>query len=204
MTEMIQFEAEFKEISGKGVARALRRDGKIPAVIYGNNQKIETVAISSREFYKEYQKGGIRSKLVSINIGDKKFTAIPKEIQLDRVSDMPIHIDFLHVGKDTIVKVSAPIRIINTDKSPGLKKGGIVNIVHRTVELLCHPSNIPSAIEVDVDGLEIGMNVHMSNIKLPENVKPLEKNDFTLVSIMGRSEEDETPKSADAAAPAAS
>lgn len=199
MTEMIQFEAEFKEISGKGVARALRRDGKIPAVIYGNNQKPETVAISLREFNREYQKGGIRSRLVSINIGDKKFTAIPKEVQLDRVSDLPIHIDFLHVGKDTIIKVSAPVRIINTDKSPGLKKGGIVNVVHRSVELFCHPSNIPSAIEIDVDGLEIGMNVHMSGIKLPENVKPVEKNDFTVVSIMGRSEEDESPKTEAAA-----
>lgn len=207
MTELVRFNAELKEKEGKGSSRAFRRDNKIPAIIYGEKEENIMVAIPLNKFRSEYEKGNLKTKLVEIDLGKQVITAIPKDIQFHPVTDFPIHVDFRRVNKDTILQMEIRIKIINEDKSPGVKKGGVLNLVHRSISMLCDPARIPHFIEVDIAGLEIGKNLHISNIKLPEGVEPVDKSNFTLVSIVGRAaDEPETPvaaATADGAAPAA-
>ncbi len=206
MTEVLKFTAEVKESAGKSASRALRAQGKLPVVIYGGAEKPEMVALSLNEFYKEYIKGGIRNKLVEIDTGAKKISAIAKDVHLHPVTDRPLHVDFLRVGKDTMVKVAVTIHLLNEDKSPGVKKGGIANIVSRKVNFLCPPSSILQHLDIDIGELEIGSSVHINDMKLPEGVRPVDEGNFTLLSIIGRTEEVETtaaPAEGEAAAPAA-
>ncbi len=191
MTKAVKFTAEMKEGIGRGASRAIRRGGRIPAVIYGGDVEPEMVSLSLNEFLKEYQKGGIKTRPVDIDAGNKTISAITKSIQIHPVTDVPIHIDFLRIAKDTVVNVAVTIRVINEDKSPGVKKGGIANIVSRTIDLLCHPSSIPHHIEIDLADLDIGHIVHINDIKLPEGVKSADKSNFTLLTIIGRIEEEE-------------
>jgi large subunit ribosomal protein L25 len=189
MTDTIKFDAELKEASGTGSARAVRRGGKVPCVMYGGNEKELMFTLPMNKLDAEIKKGGFRTKIVEINLGGKTLMTLPKAFQLHPVTDAPEHVDFLRIGKDTIVNIDLPIKLINEDKSPGLKRGGVVNVVHRTVPFQCHPSNIPHHIEVDIGQLEIGHTIHISAIKLPEGITPVEKSDFTVVSITGRTEE---------------
>lgn len=189
MTEIIEFIAEKKEIQGKGAARAARRDHKIPAIVYGGKQ-IWPISISTKEFLKEYLKGNIQSKLIEIKLNNKNITAITKEIQLHPVTDMPEHIDFQEINQNTQVKVSVHIRILNEDKCVGIKKGGALNVIQRSVTLRCHPNSIPKHIDVDIAKLEIGNSIHIDNIVLPKGVKPINPENFTIVSISGRAAED--------------
>jgi large subunit ribosomal protein L25 len=201
MTETLRFEAELKEIAGKGSARAARREGKVPCVVYGGKGGQVMFNLQANKLDAEIKKGGFRTKLVDIVLDGKTITTLPKEMQLHPVTDAPEHVDFLRIDKNTIVKVAVAIKVLNEDKSPGVKRGGVVNVVHRTVMFECHPSNIPHHIEVDVGSLEIGHNVHITSIKLPEGVKPVDKTNFTVVSITGRTEESDKPTvAADAAA----
>jgi large subunit ribosomal protein L25 len=207
MTEILKFNAESREKSGTGSSRELRRNGKIPGIVYGNNEKELQIALPLNQFNTEYQKGSFRTKLVELTLNGKNITVIPKEVQVHKVTDIPQHVDFIRVSKDTTVKIAVSVRIINEDKAPGIKRGGVVNIVHRNIDLLCHPSNIPHHIELDISGLEIGHSLHINDVKLPEGVVPADKSNFTVVSIAGRTAEDEKATEAAtteaAAAPAA-
>ena len=190
MTELVRFNAELKENVGKGPSRAFRREDKIPAIIYGEKEANIMVAIPLNKFRSEYEKGNLKTKLVEIDLGKEIITAIPKDIQFHPVSDLPVHIDFRRVNKNTIIRMEIRIKIINEDKSPGVKKGGVINLVHRSINMLCDPARIPHCIEVDISGLEIGKNLHISNIVLPEGVEPVDKANFTVVSIVGRAAEE--------------
>ncbi len=203
MTDTLRFEADLKETAGKGSARAARREGKVPCVMYGGKEGQLMFNLHANKLDAEIKKGGFRTKLVDIVVGGKTFTTLPKEIQLHPVSDMPEHVDFLRISKDTIVRVAVSIKVLGEEKSPGVKRGGVVNVVHRTVMFECHPSNIPHHIEVDVSTLEIGHNVHINSIKLPEGVKPVDKTNFTVISITGRTEESDQPAAAPDATAAA-
>jgi large subunit ribosomal protein L25 len=199
MTEVVKFSAELKEKTGRGASRAVRRDNKIPAIVYGGKDAPEMLSISLKEFVREYQKGGIKTKLVELISDKKTIPAMVKMVQCHPVTDVPAHIDFLRVGKDTVVTVEVTIRVINEDKCPGVKKGGIANIVSRKVAFACHPSSIPHHIEIDLADFEIGHIVHINDIKLPEGVTPVDKSNFTLVTIIGRAEETEKAATAEAA-----
>lgn len=205
MTEVVKFTVESRESVGTGAARAHRRAGMLPGIIYGGKDAGQKIVLSLKEFNREYQKGSFHTKLVELVHGGKAITALPKAIQLHPVTDIPEHVDFLRVGKDTTVRIFINIKIINEDKSIGIKKGGIVNIVHRAIEFACHPSNIPHHIEIDVGGLDIGQNVHINDILLPEGVTPVDQTNFTIVSVMGRvaEEEKKTEAAADTAPGAA-
>lgn len=205
MTEVVKFTVESRESVGTGAARAHRRAGMLPGIIYGGKDAGQKIVLSLKEFNREYQKGSFHTKLVELVHGGKAITALPKAIQLHPVTDIPEHVDFLIVGKDTTVRIFINIKIINEDKSIGIKKGGIVNIVHRAIEFACHPSNIPHHIEIDVGGLDIGQNVHINDILLPEGVTPVDQTNFTIVSVMGRvaEEEKKTEAAADTAPGAA-
>jgi len=200
MTEVVKFTVESRETVGTGAARAHRRAGMLPGIIYGGKDAGQKIVLSLKEFNREYQKGSFHTKLVELVHGGKAITALPKAIQLHPVTDIPEHVDFLRVGKDTTVRIFINIKVINEDKSIGIKKGGIVNIVHRAIEFACHPSNIPHNIEIDVGGLDIGQNVHINDILLPKGVTPVDQSNFTIVSVMGRAAEEEKPAEVTAAA----
>ncbi len=205
MTEVVKFDAEIKQNAGTGAACAIRLAGNVPAILYGAGEGELMLSVSLKELEREYLKGGFRTKYIELKVGNEVINAIPKMVQLHPVSDKPIHVDFLRVNKNTTVKIAVTIKVINEDKSPGVKKGGLINLVHRTMDLLCHPTNIPSHIDIDVAGMEIGQNVHIEQVKLPTGVAPFDKSNFTILSIAGRAAEEEkaaTPAAVAAVAPA--
>ncbi|ODT32184.1 MAG: 50S ribosomal protein L25/general stress protein Ctc [Kaistia sp. SCN 65-12] len=197
-----ELKAEAREQVGKGSARAVRRDGKVPAVIYGDKQPPLAIALSYKEIFYKIHGGGFLTTVATIDVDGKKIQVLPKDYQLDPVRDFPLHVDFLRVGKNTLVSVDVPVRFINEEKSPGIKRGGVLNVVRHEVEFQCPANAIPEFITVDLDGAEIGQSIHISSVKLPEGVKPvISDRDFTIATIAGssamKSGEDEA---ADAAA----
>ncbi len=195
MSNAYELKAEAREQVGKGSARAVRRDGKVPAVIYGDKQPPLAIALSYKEIYYKIHGGGFLTTVATIDVDGKKIQVLPKDYQLDPVRDFPVHVDFLRVGKDTEVNVAVPVHFINHEQSPGLKRGGALNVVRHEVEFHCPANAIPESITVDLTGTEIGDSIHISSVKLPAGVKPvISDRDFTVATIAGsaaaRSEED--------------
>jgi len=206
MSNTMSFGAAKKEDIGTGSARKVRNDGRIPAIVYGGKSGNLMLSIPVNEFRKEYKKGSMRTRLVQLTLEDSKqaLTAIIRDIQFHPVTDSPIHIDFQEVDKNTVIRVSIAVRVVNEDKCPGVRRGGVINLVYRTIPMLCNPYNIPDHIDIDIAGMEIGQNKHISDVVLPEGVKPVEKGNFTILSVGGSVEEEAvaaTP-AATAAAPA--
>lgn len=190
---MLRFEflGEKKANSGTGVSRALRRENKIPAVIYGLG-KNHSISLDFKTFLKEYQKGGISSKLINIKLGKETLKVIPREVQIDPITDNPIHIDFQLISDDFPIKVAVLVKVINGDKSPGIKKGGILNIVKKFINLKCIPKNIPAFLQIDISGFEIGTNVNIKDIELPNGVVTTDESNCTVLTIAsGKVEEKE-------------
>ncbi|MDG1287969.1 MAG: 50S ribosomal protein L25/general stress protein Ctc [Rickettsiales bacterium] len=186
------FEAEAREKLGRGAARELRRNKRIPAVLYSNSVKPVSFSIAENEFGKIYHKGGLRSKLAEIKVGKETYYALAREIQAHPVSDRIEHIDFLQVESDSVVSVAVPLKVVGTEKSIGVKRGGSINVVKHTVKLVCNPENIPTSIEADVSEAGIGDSIHISAVKLPEGVHPaIQDRDFTVVTIAGRLQKEE-------------
>ena len=205
MSETYELKAEARELVGKGSAREVRRNGKVPAVIYGDKQPPLAIALSYKDIFYKIHGGGFLTTVATIDVGGKKIQVLPKDYQLDPVTDNPLHIDFLRVSKDTLVTVQVPVHFINEEKSPGIKRGGVLNIVRHEVEFTVPANAIPEFITVDLDGSEIGDSIHISAVKLPAGVKPvISDRDFTIATIAGssaaRSEADEEA-AAETAAP---
>jgi large subunit ribosomal protein L25 len=180
-----ELKAELRERVGKGSSRELRRNGLIPAVIYGDKQEPLSISLPSKEVTLRIHAGGFMTTVATIDVGGKKISVLPKDYQLDPVRDFTMHVDFLRVGKNTEVNVEVPVHFINEGKSPGMKVGGVLNIVRHEVELHCPADSIPEFLTVDLSGLKIGDSVHISQIKLPEGVRPLiGDRDFTVATIV--------------------
>jgi large subunit ribosomal protein L25 len=199
-----ELKAEAREQVGKGSARAVRRNGKVPAVIYGDKQAPLSIALGYKDLYYKIHGGGFLTTVATIDLDGKKIQVLPKAYQLDPVKDTPVHVDFLRVGKDTEVNVAVPVHFINEEKSPGIKRGGVLNIVRHEVELHCPANAIPDALTVDLTGLQIGDSIHISAIKLASNVRPvISDRDFTVATIAAPAvlapEEEEAPAAADEA-----
>ena len=179
-----ELKAEARAQVGKGSARELRRNGLIPAVIYGDKQDPVSIALSRNEVTKKIHAGGFLTTLATIEVDGKKYSVLPKDFQLDPVRDFLMHVDFLRVSKDTQVTVEVPVHFENEEKSPGLKRGGVLNVVRHTVECHCPANAIPDAITVDLTGLEIGDGIHISHVTLPKGVEPtITDRDFTIATI---------------------
>jgi large subunit ribosomal protein L25 len=192
MAEILALKAEKRELSGKGVARALRRNGQIPAIIYGNKTEEVSISTNLKELQKEYLRGNFTSRLYQIEIGKEKITVLPRDVQLHPVTDVVMHADFQRVQNDSKVHVLIPVHFLNRDKSPGLKRGGVLSIVRRQVELWCRADSIPEYLEVDLENVKIGESLHSHNIKYPEGVEPAIKDrDFTIAAIVGKKAETE-------------
>lgn len=180
-----ELKAELRERVGKGSSRELRRNGLIPAVIYGDKQEPISIALPNKEVTLRIHAGGFMTTIATIDVDGKKISVLPKDYQLDPVRDFTMHVDFLRVGKNTEVNVAVPVHFVNETKSPGIKVGGVLNIVRHDVELHCPADSIPEFLTVDLSGLKIGDSVHISQIKLPEGVRPLiGDRDFTVATIV--------------------
>ena len=184
MSDIISFTAEKRERAGKGVARALRREGLVPAVIYGDNKEPEGVSLSRKDFTKLYNTGRLMSTLLDIEVDGKKTRVLTRDLQLHPVRDDIMHADFLRLSKGTKIAVEVQVIFLNEDTCPGLKTGGVLNVVRYTVELNCPADSIPDSIEVDLASVNMGDSVHISDITLPDGVVPvISDRDFTIATI---------------------
>ncbi len=202
MATVREFKATARPLAGKGVARAVRREGRVPGVIYGDNQPPLNISLDQAELAQRIFAGRFLTTLCDMDVDGNKVRVIPRDFQIDPVRDVPIHVDFMRLGKGATIRVKIPIHMINADQSPGIKRGGTVNIVTHTLEVRCPAEAIPEALEVDLAGLEINHSRHLSDINLPPNVRPYIQGDATLVTIVppsGYAEE----KAAEGAAAAA-
>ncbi len=187
MANIIQMQAERRERGGKGAARRLRKQGRVPGVIYGDNKEPEMIHVSFVDLLKQVNTGTFESTLVDLEVEGKKVRCIPRDVQLDPVRDFPIHVDFLRLGKGARIAVEIPVEYVGHEQSPGLKRGGALNIVRHEVEVYVNADNIPEKIVADISGLNIGDSLHISAVKLPEGVEPvIQDRDFTLATITGR------------------
>ena len=184
--ETYELKAETRERVGKGSSRELRRNGLIPAVIYGDKQAPLSIAISTKEVTQRIHAGGFKTTVATIDVNGEKISVLPKDYQLDPVRDFTMHVDFLRVSASSRVTVQVPVHFVNEEKSPGIKMGGMLNIVRHDVELHCPANDIPEFLTVDLDGLKIGDSIHISHIKLPKNTTPvIADRDFTVATIVG-------------------
>ncbi len=179
-----ELKAEKRERVGKGSSRELRRNGLIPAVIYGDKKEPLSIAVSRKDVTLKIHAGGFMTTIATIDVDGEKISVLPKDYQLDPVRDFTMHVDFLRVSKNTMVTVAVPVHFINEDKCPGLKIGGTLNVVRHEVEFNCPANAIPEAITADLANFKIGEGIHISHIDLPKNVTPvITDRDFTIATI---------------------
>jgi len=200
MATVKELKATARPSIGKGAARAERRAGRVPGVIYGNNQPPMPISVDDRDLRQRILAGRFLTTIYDIELEGKKHRVIPRDFHLDPVKDFPLHVDFMRLGEGATIRISVPLHVERADASPGVKRGGTVNIVTHAIELECSVDNIPQFIEADVSGLEIGYSLHLTDIKLPAGVKSLIRQDATLVTIVPPSGYAEEQKAAAAAA----
>ncbi|MBU7580292.1 MAG: 50S ribosomal protein L25/general stress protein Ctc [Porphyrobacter sp.] len=188
MSETLTLPAEARERAGKGASRALRRDGRTPAVIYGGKEEPTLIHVEQKELVKQLMTGHFMNSIVNIEIGGKTVRTLPKDVAFHPVTDRPTHVDFLRLTGDAKVEVSVPVVFVNEDASPGLKKGGVLNIVRHELDLLCPNADIPEEIQIDVTGREIGDSIHISSVTLPKGVTSvITDRDFTIATVIAPS-----------------
>lgn len=184
MAQTHEMTAVAREKAGKGAARAIRRQGQVPAVIYGDKKEPQLLTLAYRDVLKEVETGRFLSTIYNINIDGKTERVIPRDVQLEPVRDFILHVDFLRLAKDARVEVAVPVSFINEDDSPGLRRGGVLNVVRYEIEIDCSADEIPEELVVDLAGLDIGDSVHISAVTLPGDAKPtISDRDFTIATI---------------------
>src|SRR6201996_3178230 len=206
MAQVQELKVEVREGKGKGPAYQARFKGLIPGVIYGGQGEPENVAVDGRTLERHVEAGHFLTTLFMLDMSGKKTRVIPREVQLDPVSDRPVHVDFMRLAEGTTVRLEIPVHFNGGDVSPGLKKGGVLNIVRHSIGLICPADKIPNTIEVDVSALDINESIHINALTLPEGVKPIIRGrDFTVCSIVAPTSviEEQRAAAAAASAPAA-
>ena len=181
---MNSIEATIRNTNTKGELNTLRKKGIVPGIIYGGQDENQKVSVSTKEIKNLLEKENFLSNVLALNLEGKNQNVLPREIKYDIITDEPIHVDFLRVVKGTKIILEIPVKFINSEKSPGLKRGGVLNIVRRKVELKCPTENIPTELVIDLDGVDIGDSFKISSIKLPENVVPtIQGRDFVIATL---------------------
>ena len=184
MAKLAELKASARERVGKGAARELRREGLIPAVIYGDKKPPIPISISYKEAMMRIHAGGFLSHIITVDVNGDKHRVIPRDYQLDPVRDFAMHVDFLRIGKDTRLTIEVPVHFHNEEESPGLKRGGVLNIVRHTVEVTCPADHIPESFDIDLTGLDVGDSIHISAVALPQGTTPtITDRDFTIATI---------------------
>ncbi len=199
MSDTLTLPAETRERAGKGASRALRREGRVPAVIYGGNEEPLAIHVEEKLLIKQLGTGHFFNSIVELEVGGKTVRTLPKDVAFHPVNDRPLHADFLRLSANATIHVNVPVIFANEEASPGLKRGGVLNIVRHELELICQADKIPDDIAIDVTGLEVGASIHISHVKLPEGSKSaLTDRDFTIATIVApsglRSEEGDNSK----------
>ncbi len=185
MAKNYALKADSRERAGKGIARSLRREGRTPAVIYGDKKEPVKIALNQNEINVEYNKGRMFTTLCDLEVGKDKHLVLARDVQLHPVTDVVEHVDFLRVTAKTKIAVNVPVTFINEDKCPSLDQKGTLNVVRFTVELLCTATSIPDTIEVSVEGKEHGDAVKVSDANMPEGAKPvIDDRDFTIATLV--------------------
>lgn len=203
MAETKTLAATVRSGIGKGASRSVRREGRIPAVIYGGGDPAETIALDYRELNKLIYAGHFLTTIFEIDVGGSKQRVIPRDYQLDPIKDLPLHVDFLRLKPGSTLRVEVPVHFINQDVSPGIKKGGTLNIVRHVVAMRVPADSIPEAITVDLAKVDIAESVHISAVSLPEGCKPtIRDRDFTIATIVPPAAAPEAPAAAATAAAA--
>jgi len=188
MSEQLTLPAEARERAGKGASRALRREGRVPAVIYGEKKEPVSVHVEEKLLSKMLSTGHFMNSVVMVELGGKPNRTLPKDVQFHPVTSRPIHVDFVRIGEHAQVTVNIPVRFVDEEASPGLKRGGVLNVVRHELELVCDAASIPNEIVISLTGLEIGDAVHISNVALPEGAKPtIDDRDFTVATVVAPS-----------------
>ncbi len=202
MSEQLTLPAEARERAGKGASRALRRDGRVPAVIYGDKKEPMAVHVEEKLLARMLSTGHFMNTIVMVDAGGEAHRTLPKDVQFHPVSSRPIHVDFLRIGEHSQIIVAIPVRFDDDEESPGIKRGGVLNIVQHELELVCDAAHIPDEIHISLAGLDIGDSIHISQVTLPEGTKAaIDDRDFTVATIVAPSAV--KAEEADAAAAAA-
>ena len=188
MSDQLTLSAETRDRAGKGASRELRRQNRIPAVIYGNKQEPELIHVEEKALIKLLMTGHFSNSVVELDLGGKKQITLPKDVAFHPVTDRPLHVDFLRIVKGAKVEVNVPVVFINEELSPGLKRGGVLNIVRHELELICDNDKLPDDIQIDVTGFDVGDSIHISNVTLPKGTESkITDRDFTIATIVAPS-----------------
>lgn len=188
MSEALTLPAEARERAGKGASRALRRDGRVPAVIYGGKEEPTMIHVEAKKLVRQLGSGHFMNSIVNIEIGGKSIRTLPKDVAVHPVTDRPEHVDFLRLAKNAKVEVQIPVVFINEEESPGLKKGGVLNVVRHDLDLICEADKIPAEIVIDVTGKDVGDSIHISEVSLPEgSVSAITDRDYTIATLVAPS-----------------
>ena len=188
MSDQLTLSAEARERAGKGASRALRREGRVPAVIYGNNEEPTTVHLEEKALMKALHTGHFMNSVVMVGVGGKDVRTLPKDVSFHPVTDRPLHVDFLRISEHAKVTVNVPVHFINELAAPGIKRGGVLNVVRHELELVCDAAEIPDEIAVDLTGFEVGDSIHISAVTLPKGViSAISDRDYTIATIVAPS-----------------
>lgn len=188
MSEALTLAAETREQVGKGASRLLRREGRVPAVIYGNKQDPAAIHVEEKALYRLLMTGHFMNSVVMIEVGGATVRTLPKDVAFDPVSDRPVHVDFLRISEHATVTVQVPVRFTNEDASPGIKRGGVLNVVRHELELIVDAAEIPDDVEVSLKGFDVGDSIHISNVTLPKGASSaIDDRDFTIATIVAPS-----------------
>jgi large subunit ribosomal protein L25 len=188
MSDALTLPAEARDRVGKGASRALRREGRVPAVIYGGKEEATPIHVEEKELVRQLMTGHFMNSIVTIDVNGESLRTLPKDVAFHPVTDRPTHVDFLRMVKGGKIEVSVPVIFINEEDSPGLKKGGVLNVVRHELELVCENDKIPAEITVDVTGKEVGDSIHISELTLPEGSESaITDRDFTIATLVAPS-----------------
>ena len=188
MSDALTLPAEARDRAGKGASRELRRQGRVPAVIYGGKEEPTPIHVEAKELVRQLGTGHFMNSIVMIDVGGKQVRTLPKDVALHPVTDRPLHVDFLRLAKDAKIHVAVPVVFVNEEASPGLKKGGVLNVVRHELELVCESDKIPDEIQLDVTGLDVGDSIHISHVALPQgSASAITDRDFTIATIVAPS-----------------
>ncbi|MDB5676809.1 MAG: ribosomal protein L25/ral stress protein Ctc [Sphingomonas bacterium] len=188
MSEQLTLAAETREQVGKGASRSLRREGRVPAVVYGNKQEPLAIHVEEKALMRLLMTGHFMNSVVMIENGKTPIRTLPKDVAFDVVTDRPVHVDFLRIGEHTTVHVNVPVVFTDEELSKGIKRGGVLNIVRHELELICDAADIPGEIQISLKGTDVGDSIHISNVKLPKGSKSaIEDRDFTIATLIAPS-----------------
>jgi large subunit ribosomal protein L25 len=202
MPEIISLTAEARASAGKGAARATRRAGRVPGIIYGDGKDPVQISLASRDLSRAVAQAGFFATLVDVSVDGTVHRTLAREVQHHPVTDAALHVDFMRVGPGAQVTVSVPVHFVNHERSPGLRRGGILNIIRHTIDMVCAVDSIPERLTVDLDGLDINGSIHISAVAMPPGARPVvTARDFTIASVAASSAVREEAMAAASAAP---